>query len=144
MRRCFLVFLLLASFLPLPSCCRETPRAAVLLSEYLGERGAYPAGVTYSTDPSEGEVLSEELIASLYARADGFCEYGACVEEAAVYLSSRLDTRFEMAVFLCYGSADTKAVSEMCLRRAALLGRFGEVEVEVECRGRAVYYRLTG
>ncbi len=122
--------------------CRPAGEGAdVLLFEFLGDK-EIPAGQMYSTDPHEGEALTPTLIAALYARGDGFCEYGDAVEEGAVYLSARPEERFEAGVFLCYGSADTKAVSEMCLRRAAFLERFGEVEVTVEYRGRAVYYMV--
>ena len=135
--------LFLALLLLLSSCGREVTPPAVLLAEFLGEGEPPPAGTVYSTDGEGGTTLSDSLIASLYARADGFCEYGSCVESAAVYLSERMDRRFEAGVFLCYGSADTKAVAEMCHRRAAFLSRFCEVVTEVECRGRAVYYKIS-
>lgn len=142
MRRYISVFLSVILLASLSACRGQEVGAAALLADFLCERET-PAGATYTTGGESGGALSPELVAALYARADGFCEYGECVEEGAVYLSSRLDERFEAGVFLCYGSADTKAVSEMCLRRAALWRRFGEVEAVVECRGRAVYYMLS-
>ncbi|MBQ2718471.1 MAG: hypothetical protein IJF73_00200 [Clostridia bacterium] len=147
-----LSFLLAVLFLASLSSCGKRPggSATALLGEFLAEGAPPPAGAVYasvSVPGGEHRPLSEALVAALYARADGTCEYAAAVEEAAVYLSHRADAPFEAAVFLCYGSADTEAVAAMCLRRVRLLMQSGRADAAgalIECRGRAVYFLIRG
>ncbi len=151
MKKAVLLLLVLLLSLALSGCdSTEGRSAAELLSDLLSEGEPPPAGAVYlSSLPlyGEGNPLTEELVAALYARADGACEYRDRVAEAAVYLSSRTDRPFEAAVFLCHGSADTEAVAAMCLRRARLLSQNGLADssgARIECRGRAVYFLIRG
>lgn len=142
-----LLLLLLASVLT--GCGGEEPGAAERLGAILGDPDSLPAGTFYSSAVApyeEGNALTEELIAALYERADGVLEYTGRVEEAAVYLSSGIEGDYlEVAVFTCYGSADTEAVAAMCLRRAHLVARGGDLAPEdafILRSGRTLYFCL--
>ena len=131
MRR--LVALFLAVLFPvtvLASCRGRETAPKELLVEVLSAVGeATPAGTVFSSAGSpyeEGRPLDESLVLSLYSRDDGFCEYRGRVEEAAVFLSSGDGLPYlEVGVFLSYGSADTRPIVEMCLRRARLVSSLG-------------------
>lgn len=143
----FCLFLVLS--LSLASCGWQDPVAAERLSELLGAIPCLPAGTCYDSatrDFMEGAPLTDELIEALYAREDGACEYAAHVREAAVYLSSVREPYLELAVFVCYGSADTAAVFEMCHRRARLVASLGvaaTADAMVSVSGRVVTFCLT-
>lgn len=133
MKKAFLLLLLLPALL-LFGCGGEEEPVADQLTAVLGSAASLPAGVLYAsaaTPYEEGHALTEELVAALYARADGQLEYAGRVEEAAVYLSSGSEGDYlEVALFSCYGSADTDAVAEMCLRRARLVAAHTELRAE--------------
>lgn len=110
----------------LVSCHTGSASPEEVLGELLSVADPHPAGVTYTSDADPYGMaprLDGDLVCALYARSDGYCEYGECVESAAVYLGTVADRYFEVAVLACYGSADTEAVAAMCLRRAQLVGR---------------------
>ena len=145
--------LLLSVLFPVMSlvACRGEPCPPwEMLSEVLATVGeATPAGEVFYSSPScggEGRALDETLLLSLYGREDGYCEYEGRVECAAVFLSSGDGAPYlEIAVFLCYGSADTRPILEMCLRRARLVSSLGFVEREeavVVTSGRLVLFCL--
>ena len=132
MRRWLALFLsVLLPVAALTACRGETPPPTEMLREVLAAVGeATPAGAIFSSEPTEEErLLDETLLLSLYSRDDGLCEYEGRVEEAAVFLSSGDGLPYlEVAVFLCYGSADTRPLTEMCLRRARLVSSLGLLE----------------
>ena len=148
-RKVLCMLLLVGLAAGLVSCRGTDFTAAERLSDLLARLPSVPAGVMYDSGVTVFDAaapLSAELVAALYARADGFCEYAACVREAAVYLGAVGEPYLEMAVFLCYGSADTVAVAEMCLRRARLVASLGLVREEDACVttvGRTVYFYLS-
>ena len=144
--------LLLSLLLPaaLASCRSEDPPPAEMLSKVLATVGAAtPAGELYFSAPRsdrEGRPLDASLLLSLYGREDGHCEYEGSVEAAALFLSSGDGVPYlEVGVFLCYGNADTRSVTEMCLRRARLvasMGLVGREEALVVTSGRLVLFCL--
>lgn len=123
MRRGFLLLLLVSLFLSLTSCGKEARSAGEQLAALLERTAPLPAGATYDSDRAEWEQgrFDEQLATALFARADGSLKYAECVESAAVYLSSVASPYLEVGVFVCYGNADVRAVSEMCLRRADMV-----------------------
>ena len=129
------------------SCGNESLSARERLSSLLALFGNAPAGACYATLPSDGDsTLDERLIAALYVRADGYLEYEGRVSECALYLGSAGDPFFEAAVFVCYGNADTRAVVEMCLRRARLVSSvhaIAEGDIVLTVSGRTVCYMIT-
>ena len=144
----FLLVLLSALLL---GCGQQAPVAAERIGELLSGLSDLPSGRLYDSTllpHEEGNPLDADLIADLYSRADGYLEYTGRVEEAALYLSSGMDgEHLELAVFVCYGSADADAVAEMCLRRAHLVSSYTDLEPEdalVLRSGRTVYFCLGG
>ena len=144
-----LLLILLAALLV--GCGGEEPRALERMEMLIGNGGELPAGTLYRSDLApydEGAPLTDALVSALYARADGHLEYTGRVEEAAVYLSSGIGgDHFELAVFVCYGSADADAIAEMCLRRARLVASHTELSAEdalILCSGRTVFFCLGG
>ena len=129
------------------TACGEAVAARDRLGTLLSLIGEVPAGGIYATLPQEGDTpLGEPLIEALYMRADGYLEYTDRIAEAAVYLGSSQEPFFEAAVFVCYGSADTRAVLEMCMRRARLVASVHTVkegDVVVAASGRTVVYVIT-
>lgn len=134
------VFLLVS----LSACGRREIAARDRLFQLLALFGDVPAGVAYFSPPQAGDgVLSERLTEALYKRSDGYLEYGGRVAEAAVYLGSAEEPFFEAGVFVCYGSADTRAILEMCMRRARLVASVRAVEegdIALAVSGRTVVY----
>ena len=136
-------FLLLAASL-LFGCGKEAPTADDAMSQLLAAVGSLPAGTLFrssATPYGADACLDGELVASLFARDDGYCEYDSGVESAAVYLGAHDGSYCEVGVFVCYGSADTEAVATMCLRRARLVCRGLYLPAEQVCigtRGRVV------
>lgn len=142
--------LLLVALWPMASACGgEEVVATERLFEMTALFPSIPAGVVYDSaatvyDPAEA--LDSELVAVLYARDDGYCEYESAVSHGAVYLGGTRGAYLELAVFVCYGSADTAAVFEMCLRRARLVASFGlleESDAMLASSGRVVYFCLS-
>ena len=124
MKRLLSLVLAIALVTSLAGCTAKEVSAADRLAGLLDSLGRIPAGTVYfsGADPyGEEHVLDGELAELLWAREDGYCEYAACVEEAAVYLGGLDGCYLEATVFICYGSADTEAVAAMCLRRLHLL-----------------------
>ena len=134
-------------FLGATSCSGADIAARDRLFTLLSLYGDVPAGATYATQPKEGEsTLDARLIAALYTRSDGYLEYDGRVADAAVYLSSTADPFFEVAVFVCYGNADTRAIAEMCLRRVRLIAASHAVRTEdavIGVSGRTVICIIT-
>ncbi len=146
--RCLLLLLLAALLL---GCADASPVASERLGALLAESQQISAGTLYDSallPYEEGNRLSEELVVSLYSRADGYLEYTGRVESAAVYLSSGMEADYlEVAVFVCYGSADTDAVAEMCLRRARLVSAhigLSQGDALILRSGRTVYLCIGG
>ena len=137
---------LLTVCLVLVACGAEVP-ARERLEALLGPLGNVPSGGIYATAPLEGEdLLSDRLIRALYMRSDGYLEYEGRVSEAAVYLGSAADPFFEVGVLFCYGSADTRAIVEMCMRRARLVASVHAVregDIAIAASGRTVVYIIT-
>ena len=131
-------------FFSLFSCGGKPEGARDLLGSLLSLVEDLPAGGCYATTPrAKDQVLDARLTESLYRRSDGYLEYEGRVAEAAVYLGSAPDPFFEAAVFVCYGNADTRAVVEMCMRRARLIEAhhaafLGDIALSVS--GRVVAY----
>ncbi len=145
-----LLLLILLAVL-LVGCGTRTPTASERMDELLAGLCDLPAGRLYRSGLSpyeEGDALSDALIAALYSRADGTLEYTGRVEEAAVYLSSGMGEDYlELAVFVCYGSADTEAVAAMCLRRARFVSErvgLAAEEALILRSGRTVLFCLGG
>ena len=145
----FSAFLLLCIALAsvLSSCKNADVAARDRLATLLSLYGDAPAGAVYATVPREGdESLNGRLVTALYTRADGYLEYDGRVADAAVYLGSAADPFFEAAVFVCYGNADTRAVCEMCMRRARMIAAahaIGEGDAVVAVSGRTVVCIIT-
>lgn len=118
------VFLLFALFF---SCGAKKDRGAEeTLLEFIGALPDLPPGSLYLSEAAlydEEKPLTNELLRSLYAKADASLEYEGLVREAALYLGSSPDAPFEVAVFVCLANSDTDALLEMCRRRAALVSR---------------------
>ena len=143
-RRAMALLLLLSCLLPLTACTAAEVTAASRLFDLLSLYGDVPAGETFAT-AGEGAPLDPDLLFALYARDDAYLEYEGRVAEAAVYLGCRSDEVFEAAVFLCHGSADVRAIAEMCHRRARLVqaSHVGVGEAVVAVNGRTVVMLLT-
>lgn len=146
MRRWIGILLIAVLLLALPSCGEEKGARATL-DGILPELGPLPAGRLYDSEAAEWEdtYLDRALVTALFARADGTSEWEGRVEAGALYLASHAEPYLEVAVLLCYGSADCRAVIEMCLRRAALVTArlsLPDEAVTVVSRGRTVVLLL--
>ncbi len=127
----FLSFFLLIALLF--SCGAKKDRVAKdTLYEFIGALPALPSGSLYLSEAAlydEEKPLTNELLLSLYAKADGSMECEGLVREAALYLGSSPDAPFEIAVFVLFANSDTDALLRMCRRRASLVsGLFPEAE----------------
>ena len=128
----------------LAGCRPDTVTADDVMADLLSKAGAIPAGTLFSSSASpygSAPHLDDSLVASLFSREDGYCEYAACVESCAVYLGALGENYCEVGVFVCYGSADTEAVAAMCLRRARLVRRglsLPSEQIRVSVHGRTV------
>ncbi len=118
------VFLALALLF---SCGAKKDRGAEeTLREFIGALPDLVSGSLYLSEAAlydEEKPLTNELLLSLYAKADGSLEYEGLVCEAALYLGASPDTPFEAAVFVLYSDSDTDEILSMCRRRAALVAR---------------------
>ncbi len=133
----------------LVGCAHGTRTASEELAALLGENIRLPKGRLYTSEAKDyegGLVLDGPLLRTLYARDDGRCEYEGHVESGAVFLGTEGEGYTEIGLFLCYGSADSRLLAEMCRRRAKLLAEAGVPsagDVLISVRGRWVVYLLT-
>ena len=151
MKRNRLLFFFLLPALLLFGCApagqEKNPKEKI--ESFLSLLPSHPAGRLYESglsEDEEGHPLTRELLRALFAREDGSLPTDGRVESMAVYLASGQDERFEAILFICYGSADTDAVRECCLRRAQLAASCGELRAEdarIYISGRYVFYCLS-
>ncbi len=134
MRKILALLLLLSLLLSLAACAAPPPTrtADELLTDLLHAYGEAPAGNRYASTAKleDAAYFSEDLFLSLYADANGKCEGREGIEQCAVYLGGSDRTVFEVAVFRCYGTADTPTVAQLSTRRAALVRSLHLLEEE--------------
>ncbi len=129
----FLAGCSLLALLVFSGCAKKYDDARALFDEFCAIYGELPAGKLYSSEASEWEkdYLPDNVVYSMYGASDGFGDDGDSsddgensgasaydyVEECVIYLSSSLDTFYELAVFICRDNTSTQAVARMCHSR---------------------------